>query len=242
MVLAMVGLCLAAGTDADDAVRLAQRGRRAGSRAGRRGGDLSRRDSGRSCCRCRTAARAKIVTPRAGRAVWPKSIAAGARTVVFTNGCFDLLHVGHVSYLSEAAALGDVLIVGVNSDASVRRLKGPSRPVIGETDRAAMLAALACVRYVVVFDEDTPHRLLEAIRPDVLVKGGTYTPERGRGPRDRRGLRRHGVRDGRGRRHLDHEHSGIAAHEARSQRRSQRPQRPLAPTPPQLRGARAESP
>ena len=98
------------------------------------------------------------------------------RKIVFTNGCFDLLHVGHVTYLAEAAAFGDVLVVGVNSDASVRRLKGPSRPVISESDRAAMLAALACVEAVVIFDEDTPHRLLEALRPDVLVKGGTYAP------------------------------------------------------------------
>jgi D-beta-D-heptose 7-phosphate kinase/D-beta-D-heptose 1-phosphate adenosyltransferase len=98
------------------------------------------------------------------------------RKVVFTNGCFDLLHVGHVTYLADAAAMGDVLVVGVNSDASVRSLKGPGRPVISETDRAAMLAALACVDAVVVFDDATPHRLLEALRPNVLVKGGTYAP------------------------------------------------------------------
>ena len=98
------------------------------------------------------------------------------RKVVFTNGCFDLLHVGHVTYLAEAASYGDVLVVGVNSDASVRKLKGPTRPVITETDRAAMLAALACVDGVVVFEDSTPHRLLEALRPDVLVKGGTYAP------------------------------------------------------------------
>ncbi len=98
------------------------------------------------------------------------------RKVVFTNGCFDLLHVGHVTYLAEAAAAGDVLVVGVNSDASVSRLKGPQRPVIGQQDRAALLAALACVDAVVIFDEPTPHRLLELLRPDVLVKGGTYAP------------------------------------------------------------------
>jgi len=86
------------------------------------------------------------------------------------------LHVGHVAYLSEAARLGDVLVVGVNSDASVRKLKGAGRPAITEADRAAMLAALACVQHVVIFDEDTPHALLHAIRPDVLVKGGTYSP------------------------------------------------------------------
>ncbi|MDB5342010.1 MAG: D-alpha,beta-D-heptose 7-phosphate 1-kinase [Schlesneria sp.] len=95
------------------------------------------------------------------------------RSIVFTNGCFDLLHVGHVSLLEEAARLGDVLIVAINSDASVHRLKGAERPIIGERDRARMLAALGCVDHVLVFDDDTPHRLLEAIRPEVLVKGGT---------------------------------------------------------------------
>ncbi len=97
------------------------------------------------------------------------------KKVVFTNGCFDLLHIGHVTYLQQAAALGDVLIVAVNSDASVSRLKGPDRPVIGQQDRAALLSALACVDHVLIFDEATPHQLLREIRPDVLVKGGTYT-------------------------------------------------------------------
>ncbi|MBS0261820.1 MAG: bifunctional heptose 7-phosphate kinase/heptose 1-phosphate adenyltransferase [Planctomycetes bacterium] len=97
-------------------------------------------------------------------------------SVVFTNGCFDLLHVGHVALLQQAAALGDVLIVAVNSDAGVRRLKGPKRPVIGESERAQMIAALGCVSCVVIFDDATPHALLDAVRPDVLVKGGT-TPE-----------------------------------------------------------------
>jgi D-beta-D-heptose 7-phosphate kinase/D-beta-D-heptose 1-phosphate adenosyltransferase len=99
------------------------------------------------------------------------------KRVVFTNGCFDLLHVGHVSYLEEAAAMGDTLVVGLNSDSSVRSLKGPDRPVISESDRAAMLAAMQCVDAVVIFDDATPHRLLHALRPDVLVKGGTYTTE-----------------------------------------------------------------
>lgn len=106
-----------------------------------------------------------------------ESVVAAARragqTVVFTNGCFDLLHVGHVDLLQAAAGLGDLLIVALNSDASVRRLKGPDRPVVADTHRAALLAALACVDCVVIFDEDTPHRLLAALRPDVLVKGGT---------------------------------------------------------------------
>ncbi len=93
--------------------------------------------------------------------------------IVFTNGCFDLLHPGHVQMLQEAAALGDILIVAVNSDASVRRLKGPERPVLGESDRAHMLAALACVDHVLIFDDETPLNLLDAVRPDILVKGGT---------------------------------------------------------------------
>jgi len=98
------------------------------------------------------------------------------RRIVFTNGCFDLLHVGHVTYLQEAAAYGDRLVVAVNSDTCVKRLKGANRPVITEHDRAAMLAALACVDYVVVFEEDTPKPLLMTLRPDVLVKGGIDMP------------------------------------------------------------------
>lgn len=94
--------------------------------------------------------------------------------MVLTNGCFDLLHLGHVRYLQQARALGDCLIVGVNSDASVRRLKGPSRPLQPEADRAEILAALACVEYVVLFGEDTAESLVEALRPDIYVKGGDY--------------------------------------------------------------------
>ncbi|SBT69166.1 rfaE bifunctional protein, domain II [Micromonospora sediminicola] len=99
------------------------------------------------------------------------------RSVVFTNGCFDVLHPGHVRYLTQARALGDLLIVAVNSDGSVRRLKGPDRPVNPVEDRIALLAALACVDHVVVFEEDSPARLIEAVRPDVYVKGGDYPPE-----------------------------------------------------------------
>jgi len=94
--------------------------------------------------------------------------------MVFTNGCFDVLHFGHVHYLLQAKELGDILVVGLNSDDSVRRLKGPSRPINGEKERAFVLAALACVDYVVVFEEDTPKELIETVRPDVLVKGGDY--------------------------------------------------------------------
>ena len=97
------------------------------------------------------------------------------RTVVFTNGVFDLLHRGHVTYLEAAARLGDVLVVGVNDDASVRRLgKGPDRPIVQEGDRAVLVAALRAVDAVVLFGEDTPLRLIQALQPDVLVKGGDY--------------------------------------------------------------------
>lgn len=102
---------------------------------------------------------------------------AAGRSVVFTNGCFDVLHLGHVRCLEQARRCGDVLVVGVNSDASVRRLKGPERPVVPEHERAALLAALRPVDLVAVFDEDRPVTLLETVRPDVYVKGGDYTPE-----------------------------------------------------------------
>ncbi len=98
-------------------------------------------------------------------------------SIVFTNGCFDLIHRGHLTYLDEAAELGDHLIVGVNSDASIRRLKGSLRPVVAEEDRAYHLAALRAVDAVVVFDEDTPYELIRELRPDVLVKGGDYSPD-----------------------------------------------------------------
>lgn len=99
------------------------------------------------------------------------------KKIVFTNGCFDILHVGHIRYLQEAAKLGDILIVGLNSDASVKRLKGEERPINQEADRAELLAALKCVSYVVIFEEDTPYNLISKLKPDVLVKGGDYKPE-----------------------------------------------------------------
>jgi D-beta-D-heptose 7-phosphate kinase/D-beta-D-heptose 1-phosphate adenosyltransferase len=102
---------------------------------------------------------------------------ARGKKVVFTNGCFDLLHVGHVRYLQKARTYGDLLVLGLNSDNSVRRLKGEKRPLIGEKERAHILAALDCIDYVVIFEEDTPIRLLEALKPSILVKGGDYTPD-----------------------------------------------------------------
>jgi D-beta-D-heptose 7-phosphate kinase/D-beta-D-heptose 1-phosphate adenosyltransferase len=97
-----------------------------------------------------------------------------AGTLVFTNGCFDLLHRGHVEYLFAARALGDALVVGLNTDASVRRLKGEGRPVVQQDDRAFVLAGLGCVDAVTLFDEDTPRELIGALLPDILVKGGDY--------------------------------------------------------------------
>ena len=113
---------------------------------------------------------------------WPvrESYRRAGRTVVWTNGCFDLLHAGHVRSLRAAAALGDVLVVGLNSDESVRRLKGPSRPILPEEDRAESLAALECVDHVLVFPDSTPTAVLGRLRPDVHCKGADYAPPHGR--------------------------------------------------------------
>jgi D-beta-D-heptose 7-phosphate kinase/D-beta-D-heptose 1-phosphate adenosyltransferase len=102
---------------------------------------------------------------------------AAGETVVFTNGCFDLLHVGHVSLLEDCRGFGSKVVLGLNSDASVQRLKGPSRPVVSESDRARVMAALGAVDAVTLFDEDTPMELIRALHPDVLVKGGDYSIE-----------------------------------------------------------------
>lgn len=97
--------------------------------------------------------------------------------LVFTNGCFDILHVGHIQYLAQSRALGDRLIVGLNSDDSVRRLKGPTRPVNNQADRKRMLMALRCVDEVVIFHDDTPYDLIVSLQPDIVTKGGDYLPE-----------------------------------------------------------------
>ena len=99
------------------------------------------------------------------------------KTLCFTNGCFDLLHPGHVKYMEDVRALGDFLVVGLNSDASVARLKGPSRPLQDELARARVLLGLRSVDAVIRFDEDTPYELIQALEPDILAKGGDYTPE-----------------------------------------------------------------
>jgi len=120
-----------------------------------------------------------------GRVVSLKSLAAirkrlkkARKRVVFTNGCFDILHRGHVEYLSNAKSLGDALIVGVNNDASVKRIKGDGRPIVKEEDRAHVVAALASVDYVCLFREDTPYEIIRALVPDVLVKGADWPLEK----------------------------------------------------------------
>ena len=114
------------------------------------------------------------------RAILARLLAAErerGKKIAFTNGCFDLLHVGHVKYLQQARRLGDLLVLGLNTDSSIRRLKGPKRPLIDEDERAHILAALGCIDYVVLFDEETPYELIQLLRPDILVKGGDYTVE-----------------------------------------------------------------
>jgi D-beta-D-heptose 7-phosphate kinase/D-beta-D-heptose 1-phosphate adenosyltransferase len=114
-----------------------------------------------------------VIPRRNVRALCARLRREGKR-IVFTNGCFDILHAGHAQYLRRAAALGDVLLVGLNGDASVRRLKGEGRPVQGAADRAYLLASLSCVSYVTIFPEDTPARLIREVVPHVLVKGGDW--------------------------------------------------------------------
>lgn len=118
----------------------------------------------------------RIVDAREMSAIRDRMDAAGRR-LVFTNGCFDLLHAGHVRYLQQARALGDALVVGLNSDHSVRELKGEGRPLNPQDDRAEVLAALGCVDFVVVFDGKRATELLRAVRPHIYAKGGDYSPE-----------------------------------------------------------------
>jgi len=99
------------------------------------------------------------------------------KRIVFTNGCFDLLHLGHIRYLEKAKSLGDILVVGVNSDESVRGLKGPERPILPEKERAEILSGFGCVDYITIFDELTPLELISSIQPHILVKGGDWTKE-----------------------------------------------------------------
>lgn len=168
--VAAVTTAHAAGEPLDRAVALAQRA-----------ADVAVQRVGTCVCRLdelesASDAEFSVLQPDALAARLDEHRARGER-IVFTNGCFDVLHRGHTSSLRQAASLGDVLVVAVNSDASVRRLKGPERPVNGERDRADVIAALACVDYVTVFADDTPRELIRRLRPHVYAKGGDYTPE-----------------------------------------------------------------
>jgi rfaE bifunctional protein nucleotidyltransferase chain/domain len=118
------------------------------------------------------------IRDRAGMVEERKRLRERGEVLVFTNGCFDLLHPGHVRYLEEARALGDRLLVAVNADLTVRTLKGAGRPLCPLAERMELLAALACVDYVTGFEEETPFEIIEAVVPDVLVKGGDWTPDR----------------------------------------------------------------
>jgi len=135
--------------------------------------------------------RTKIVTLErllALRAEWRQQ----GRTVVWTNGCFDVVHIGHIRNLLAAARQGDLLVVGINSDASVRRIKGPNRPVIPHDERAELLAALACVDFVVVFEDDTVIPLLSRLRPEIHCKGAEYAPPHGKPVPEADTVRAHG--------------------------------------------------
>lgn len=110
-------------------------------------------------------------------AIIVKDLKTTGKKIIFTNGCFDIIHAGHVEYLQEAAELGDVLIIGLNSDNSIKQLKGKNRPINSQIDRAKVLSGLETVSYIVVFNDDTPYMLIDHIKPDVLVKGGDWQPE-----------------------------------------------------------------
>ena len=171
-VVAVLALSLGAKASLPDAAKLANAA--AGVSVGQVGAVAVDADSIRS--ELTTAPDAKVLS-RAELATRAASWRLAGKRIVFTNGCYDLLHAGHLSLLHSAARLGDVLVLAINSDASVRRLKGPERPLVPQAERAALLAALACVDAVTVFDEDTPLQTIESVRPHVLVKGADYTAE-----------------------------------------------------------------
>ena len=174
-VLAVLGAALGIGLELETAARLANLA--AGIVVGKLGtSTVSPAELGHAVALQAADAGSKIHGRRSLAAILAAERGRGRR-VVFTNGCFDLLHVGHVRYLQKARQLGDLLVLGLNSDASIRRLKGPRRPLIAQDERAHILAALDCIDYVTIFDEDTPLELLEVLRPDILVKGGDYTPD-----------------------------------------------------------------
>lgn len=174
-VIATLAASLSAGLTMEDAARMANFA--AGIVVGKLGTKPIYRAELEDALRKRESGTGHKIRGRSSAADMVACWRAEGERVVFTNGCFDLMHVGHVKILHEAAALGDRLVVGINSDASVRRLKGKERPIIPEHERLGLMAALECVDMVVLFEEDTPRELISALRPDVLVKGGDYTVE-----------------------------------------------------------------
>ncbi len=172
-VTAFFGLLLAMGATHSDAARLANVA--AGIAVNRVGTVTVSRAEVLRELETRTSGGNKILTAAELSTLLPS--VRRNKKIVFTNGCFDILHVGHVTLLNQAKALGDCLVVGVNSDSSIRRIKGKNRPIVKENERAHLLAALESVDYVVLFDEDTPLSLLEKFKPDILVKGSDYRPE-----------------------------------------------------------------
>ncbi len=173
-VIAVLTACAAAGLDLESAIQLANVA--AGIVVSRVGTAPIERDSLMAALAAEfsLSTQEKIVD-RAALAIRAAQWRNRGEKIVFTNGCFDLLHVGHITLLEDAHRMGDHLVVAINSDASVQRLKGPQRPIVGETERARVLAALASTDAIVIFDEDTPLETIRAVQPDVLVKGGDYT-------------------------------------------------------------------
>ena len=174
-VLASLAIGIAAGLEMDEAARLANVA--AGIAVGKLGTSTVTPDEIINAIAMSHSDSDSKIKNRDVLAAILKAETAKGKKVVFTNGCFDLLHAGHVKYLQKARKIGDILVLGLNSDTSVRRLKGEKRPLIGEEERAHILAALDCIDYVVLFDEDTPLELIKLLRPYVLAKGGDYTPE-----------------------------------------------------------------
>lgn len=174
-VIATFTMAILSGLSFTDAMRLANTA--AGVVVGKVGTALVTPSELRAACALEAALEMRKILSREELVQVVQQHRQAGKRIVFTNGCFDLLHVGHMRYLQQARALGDLLVLGVNDDVSVRRLKGDKRPLIPHTERASVLAALACVDYVTIFSEDTPLELIERVRPDVLVKGGDYTPE-----------------------------------------------------------------
>jgi D-beta-D-heptose 7-phosphate kinase/D-beta-D-heptose 1-phosphate adenosyltransferase len=174
-VAAMVGAALATGAGFEDAARMANLA--AGIVVGKLGtSTVSPAEIRTEFERRNNSAAAKIL-PRRELASLLEPLRRSGKTIVFTNGCFDLLHAGHVKYLQQARALGDILVLGLNSDTSIRRLKGDKRPLLDESERAQILAALDCIDYLSIFEEDTPLELIKVLQPNVLAKGGDYEPE-----------------------------------------------------------------